>query len=99
MNFLCTNAARAKKSFQYLHACWKRKPRILKAKSIRRLFGRGGKGEGRMKNNDLYLGIGVGMAAGVISGLLMRPKRKNVKSAVAQIIGDMADSVPKNMGW
>jgi gas vesicle protein len=60
---------------------------------------RGGKGEGRMKNNDLYLGIGVGMAAGVLSGLLMRPKRKNVKSAVAQIISDMADSVSKNMGW
>ncbi|MBQ6397983.1 MAG: hypothetical protein IJS79_00310 [Oscillospiraceae bacterium] len=52
-----------------------------------------------MKNNDLYLGIGLGMAAGVLSGLLMRPKRKNVKSAVAQIIGDMADSVSKNMGW
>ena len=52
-----------------------------------------------MKNNDLYLGIGVGMAAGVISGLLMLPKRKNVKSAVARIVGDVADSVSKNMGW
>ena len=51
-----------------------------------------------MKNNDLYLGIGVGMAAGMLSGLLMRPKRKNVKSAVAQIIGDMADSVSKKHG-
>jgi len=60
---------------------------------------RGRKRGGLMKNNDLYLGIGLGMAAGVISGLLMRPKRKNVKSAVAQIIGDVADSVSKNMNW
>ena len=52
-----------------------------------------------MKNNDLYLGIGLGMAAGVLSSLLMRPKRKNMKSAVARIIGDVADSVSKNMGW
>ncbi len=52
-----------------------------------------------MKNNDLYLGIGLGMAAGVLSALLMRPKRKNVKSAVARIVGDVADSVSKNMGW
>ena len=52
-----------------------------------------------MKNNDLYLGIGLGMAVGVLSGLLMRPKRKNVKSAVARIVGDVADSVSKNMGW
>ena len=52
-----------------------------------------------MKNNDLYLGIGLGMAAGVLSALLMRPKRKNVKNAVARIVGDVADSVSKNMGW
>ena len=52
-----------------------------------------------MKNNDLYLSIGLGMAAGVLSALLMRPKRKNVKSAVARIVGDVADSVSKNMGW
>ena len=52
-----------------------------------------------MKNNDLYLGIGLGMAAGVLSALLMRPKRKNVKSAVARIVGDVADSVSKNMDW
>ena len=52
-----------------------------------------------MKNNDLYLGIGLGMAAGVLSALLMRPKRKNVKSAVARSVGDVADSVSKNMGW
>ena len=99
MDFLCINAAGAKKSFQYLHAGWKRKPRIIKRNTCRRLFGRGGKGEGRMKNNDLYLGIGLGMAAGVLSALLMRPKRKNVKSAVARIVGDVADSVSKNMGW
>ena len=43
-----------------------------------------------MKNNDLYLGIGLGMAAGVLSSLMMRPKRKNIKSAVAHIIGDVA---------
>jgi len=52
-----------------------------------------------MKNNDLYLGIGLGMAAGVLSGLLMRPKHRNVKSAVARIVGDVADSVSKNMDW
>ena len=52
-----------------------------------------------MKNNDLYLGIVLGMAAGVLSSLMMRPKRKNIKSAVAHIIGDVADSVSKNMSW
>ena len=52
-----------------------------------------------MKNNDLYLGIGLGMAAGVLSSRMMRPKRKNSRSAVAQIIGDVADSVAKNMSW
>ena len=52
-----------------------------------------------MKNNDLYLGIGLGLAVGVVSTLLMRPKKKDVKSAVARVIGDMADSVSKNMNW
>ena len=52
-----------------------------------------------MKNNDLYLGIGLGMAAGVLSSLMMRPKRKKIKSAVAHIIVDVADSVSKNMSW
>ena len=56
-------------------------------------------GEYRMKNNDLYLGMGVGLAVGVVSTLLMRPKKKDVKSAVARVIGDMADSVSKNMSW
>ena len=56
-------------------------------------------GEKRMKNNDLYIGMGVGLAVGVASALLMRPKKKDVKSAVARVIGDMADSVSKNMGW
>ena len=60
-------------------------------------------GEKKMKNDmmnsDLYLGLGVGLAVGVISSLLMRPKRKDVKSAVARVIGDVADSVSKNMGW
>ena len=61
------------------------------------------KGRERMKNDrmnsDLYLGMGVGLAVGVVSTLLMRPKKKDVKSAVARVIGDMADSVSKNMGW
>ncbi len=52
-----------------------------------------------MKNNDLYLGLGVGLAVGVVSSLLMRPKKKDVKSAVARVIGDVADSVSKNMSW
>lgn len=56
-----------------------------------------------MKNDkimgDLYLGMGVGLAVGVVSALLMRPKRRDVKSAVARVIGDVADSVSKNMGW
>ena len=61
---------------------------------------RAAKGESRMnKNNDLYLGMGVGLAVGVVSTLLMRPKKKDVKSAVARVIGDMADSVSKNMNW
>ena len=56
-------------------------------------------GDCRMKNNDLYLGMGVGLAVGVVSSLLMRPKKKDVKSAVARVIGDVADSVSKNMSW
>ncbi len=52
-----------------------------------------------MKNNDLVLGMGLGLAVGVVSTLLMRPHRKNVKSAVARVIGDVADSVSKNMSW
>jgi len=60
-------------------------------------------GEKKMKNDmmktDLYLGMGVGLAVGVVSSLLMRPKRRDVKSAVARVIGDVADSVSKNMGW
>ena len=52
-----------------------------------------------MKNNDLYLGLGVGLAVGVVSALLMRPKKRNVKSAVARVIGDVAYSVSKNMSW
>ena len=56
--------------------------------------------EGRenMKNNDLYIGMGVGLGVGVVSALLMRPKKKDVKSAVARVIGDVADSVSRNMG-
>ena len=60
---------------------------------------RAAEGECRMKNNDLYLGMGLGLAVGVVSTLLMRPKKKDVKSAVARVIGDMADSVSKNMNW
>ena len=56
-------------------------------------------GEWNMKNNDLYLGMGMGLAVGVVSSLLMRPKKKDVKSAVARVIGDVADSVSKNMSW
>ena len=62
-----------------------------------------GEGEKNMNNDkmnsELYLGMGVGLAVGVVSTLLMRPRRKDVKSAVARVIGDMADSVSKNMGW
>ena len=52
-----------------------------------------------MMNSELYLGMGLGLAVGVVSTLLMRPKRKDLKSAVARVIGDVADSVSKNMGW
>lgn len=52
-----------------------------------------------MKSSDLYLGMGLGLAVGVISTALMRPKKKDMKSAVARVIGDVADSVSKNMGW
>ena len=52
-----------------------------------------------MKNNHLYLGIGLGLVVGVISARMMRPRRKNIKSAVARVIGDVADSVSKNMDW
>ncbi len=52
-----------------------------------------------MNNKDLALGIGIGLAAGALSALLMRPRKKDVKSAVARVIGDVADSVSKNMGW
>ena len=67
------------------------------------LSARGREGKRRMKNDmmnsDLYLGMGLGLAVGVVSTLLMRPKRKDLKSVVARVIGDMADSVSKNMGW
>lgn len=56
-------------------------------------------GEFRMKYKHLYLGMGVGLTVGVVSALLMRPKKKDVKAAVARVIGDMADSVSKNMNW
>ena len=60
---------------------------------------RAAEGECRRNNNDLSLGMGLGLAVGVVSTLLMRPKKKDVKSAVARVIGDMADSVSKNMNW
>ena len=34
MDFLCINAAGAKKSFHFLHAGWKRKPRIIKKEDM-----------------------------------------------------------------
>ena len=68
-------------------------------KSARGALEREKKMKNDMMNSDLYLGMGVGLAVGVISSLLMRPKRKDVKSAVARVIGDVADSVSKNMGW
>ena len=51
------------------------------------------------EDNHLYLGMGLGLVVGVISARMMRPRRKNVKSAVARVIGDVADSVSKNMDW
>ena len=70
-----------------------RKPRVLRGE------GKEKKMKNDMMNNDLYLGMGLGLAVGVVSTLLMRPKRRDLKSAVARVIGDMADSVSKNMGW
>ncbi len=55
--------------------------------------------EKAMNNKDLTIGIGIGLAAGALGAMLMRPKKKDVKSAVARVIGDVADSVSKNMGW
>ena len=52
-----------------------------------------------MKNSDLYLGLGIGMPAGLLSAVLMRPKKPSVKGAVARVVGDLADSVSKNMSW
>ena len=52
-----------------------------------------------MKNTDLMIGAAVGLAFGVVSSRLMRRKRPSVKSAVANVIGDLADSVSKNMNW
>ena len=59
----------------------------------------GGGWEEDVKNSELYLGLGIGMAVGVLSGVLMRPKKPSMKSAVARVIGDVADSVSKNMSW
>ena len=58
----------------------------------------GGEGE-RMNNKDLAIGMGIGLAAGALGALLMRPKKKDMKRAVARVVGDVADSVSKNMGW
>ncbi len=52
-----------------------------------------------MKNTDLMIGLAVGLAAGALSTGLMRRRRPNVRSAVAHVIGDLADSVSKNMNW
>ena len=75
--------------------------RIIKSRKPRSLRGEGKekKMKNDMMNNDLYLGMGLGLAVGVVSTLLMRPKKKDVRSAVARVIGDVADSVSKNMSW
>lgn len=52
-----------------------------------------------MNNKDLAIGMGIGLAAGALGALLMRPKKKDMKRAVARVVGDVADSVSKNMGW
>ena len=98
MYFLLRSAASARKVkkrrvFQAALSILKtKKPRVPRGEGKRTM------NNDRM-NSDLYLGMGLGLAVGVVSTLLMRPRKKDVKSAVARVIGDMADSVSKNMGW
>ena len=56
-----------------------------------------------MERKDLYMGMGMGIAASALGAMLLRPRRnRKVKSAMGKALrtmSEVADSVSDAMGW
>ena len=55
-----------------------------------------------MNRKNFLIGMGMGLAVGCGGAIIMRPKRKCMKSAVGKTLkamGDIADSISDSMGW
>ena len=52
-----------------------------------------------MMKKELMAALGIGVAVGAGISALVRPRKKNVKNAVAKVVSDVADSISENMIW
>lgn len=55
-----------------------------------------------MNKRNFLIGMGMGLAVGCGGALIMRPRRRGMKSAVGKTLkamGDIADSISDSMGW
>ena len=55
-----------------------------------------------MDKKNFYVGMGVGVAACGVAAMMMKPKKRRIKSAVGKTllnISELADSVCDSMGW
>lgn len=55
-----------------------------------------------MNKRNFYVGMGMGLIAGCIASMAMKPKKRCVKSMVGKTLktmGEVADSISEAMGW
>ena len=55
-----------------------------------------------MNKTNFFIGMGMGVAVGMGAGLMMRPKKSSVKTALGKTrktMGEVADSISDSMGW
>ena len=55
-----------------------------------------------MNRRNFYVAMGMGAVAGSLATMVMRPKKRMMKSAVGRTLkamGEAADSVCSTMGW
>ena len=53
-------------------------------------------------NKNFLVGMGIGLAAGGLTAVILRPKKRTMKSALGKTLknmSEMADSISDAMGW
>lgn len=55
-----------------------------------------------MNKKNFCVGMGMGLMVGLGAGMMMKPKKRSMKSVLGRTLktmGEVADSISDNMGW